>query len=301
MEKRRRARINQSLSELKSLLLDAIKSANPRQSKLEKADILEMTVRHLQDTRRQHRTAALVNDPQLMNKFLLGFEECVREVESYLKKEDSFKEDTLQRLLQHLVQRSEDLKTVEDDVSDTISPILPFSPHVQNQRPPYCHLLESHCHIENNSDTVAPSTGQRERLSGTSNSHEYCALGVTELRLVPKRLANGDFALVLPYRLASSVINCVGGSSRNGTILRLVRPGSESSTFHKDTSSTVSSPNKADCSTFGNSETSDFSSDESLVKSQEGQEVSLRLPADHYLEDVPRNPSSFIDNVWRPW
>ncbi|XP_076359353.1 transcription factor HES-1-like isoform X2 [Tachypleus tridentatus] len=133
MEKRRRARINQSLSELKSLLLDAIKSANPRQSKLEKADILEMTVRHLQDTRRQHRTAALVNDPQLMNKFLLGFEECVREVESYLKKEDSFKEDTLQRLLQHLVQRSEDLKTVEDDVIPPLN-TPPLVDHEKNMR-----------------------------------------------------------------------------------------------------------------------------------------------------------------------
>lgn len=50
MEKRRRARINQCLSELKSLVLQAYSSAPPNQqrtSKLEKADILEMTVQYV--------------------------------------------------------------------------------------------------------------------------------------------------------------------------------------------------------------------------------------------------------------
>nr|KAF6268139.1 hes family bHLH transcription factor 4 [Myotis myotis] len=84
MEKRRRARINESLAQLKTLLLDALRkevsrggarsrgrgaepeSGGPagcsrphrprpqsaRHSKLEKADILEMTVRHLRSLRR---------------------------------------------------------------------------------------------------------------------------------------------------------------------------------------------------------------------------------------------------------
>lgn len=48
MEKRRRARINQSLAVLKTLILDSAKSDNTKHSKLEKADILELTVRHFQ-------------------------------------------------------------------------------------------------------------------------------------------------------------------------------------------------------------------------------------------------------------
>uniref|UniRef100_A0A3B4BF63 BHLH domain-containing protein n=1 Tax=Periophthalmus magnuspinnatus TaxID=409849 RepID=A0A3B4BF63_9GOBI len=48
LEKRRRARINDSLSHLKSLILPLI-GKNARYSKLEKADILEMTVRFLRD------------------------------------------------------------------------------------------------------------------------------------------------------------------------------------------------------------------------------------------------------------
>lgn len=54
MEKKRRARINDSLETLKQILLES-KSANFREAKsgqrtakLEKADILEMTVRYLQ-------------------------------------------------------------------------------------------------------------------------------------------------------------------------------------------------------------------------------------------------------------
>ncbi|XP_067872859.1 transcription factor HES-2.1 [Heterodontus francisci] len=49
MEKRRRARINDSLNQLKTLILPLIGKDSPRYSKLEKADILEMTVRFLQN------------------------------------------------------------------------------------------------------------------------------------------------------------------------------------------------------------------------------------------------------------
>lgn len=59
MEKRRRARINQSLAILKALILESTKTTNgkppdvhqPKHAKLEKADILELTVRHFQKHR----------------------------------------------------------------------------------------------------------------------------------------------------------------------------------------------------------------------------------------------------------
>ncbi|XP_051964399.1 transcription factor HES-2.1 [Xyrauchen texanus] len=49
MEKRRRARINESLNNLKTLILPLVGKDASRYSKLEKADILEMTVRFLRD------------------------------------------------------------------------------------------------------------------------------------------------------------------------------------------------------------------------------------------------------------
>uniref|UniRef100_A0A8C3HS34 BHLH domain-containing protein n=1 Tax=Chrysemys picta bellii TaxID=8478 RepID=A0A8C3HS34_CHRPI len=49
MEKRRRARINESLNQLKTLILPLIGKDSSRYSKLEKADILEMTVQFLKE------------------------------------------------------------------------------------------------------------------------------------------------------------------------------------------------------------------------------------------------------------
>lgn len=64
MEKKRRARINDSLEALKQMLLESTtnipqtttKNSNNRPAKLEKADILEMTVRYLQDLHQRYGT-----------------------------------------------------------------------------------------------------------------------------------------------------------------------------------------------------------------------------------------------------
>ncbi|KAG5329965.1 HES4 factor, partial [Acromyrmex heyeri] len=71
MEKRRRARINQSLAALKALILDSARLENTKHSKLEKADILELTVRHLQ---RQRSLA----QPGL-SRYKAGYQDCSRE------------------------------------------------------------------------------------------------------------------------------------------------------------------------------------------------------------------------------
>ncbi|XP_030377693.1 uncharacterized protein LOC115626454 [Scaptodrosophila lebanonensis] len=84
MEKRRRARINQSLAILKALILESTKHQNAKNgdgqatkhTKLEKADILELTVRHFQ----RHRN---LDDPSV-NKYRAGYTDCAREVARYL-------------------------------------------------------------------------------------------------------------------------------------------------------------------------------------------------------------------------
>jgi hypothetical protein len=102
MEKRRRARINSSLNELKSLILDALNKDPSRHSKLEKADILEMTVRHLQNMQRQQMVLEMARDPGVVNKFRAGFTECATEVSRYVNKIDGVDGGTKQRLLNHL-------------------------------------------------------------------------------------------------------------------------------------------------------------------------------------------------------
>jgi len=110
MEKRRRARINACLNELKSLILEATNRDPSRHTKLEKADILEMTVRYLQSIQRQKVASAIATDPSVMNKFRAGFAECAKEVTNFLevaKREPSphvtiDKVDVLERTVRHL-------------------------------------------------------------------------------------------------------------------------------------------------------------------------------------------------------
>ncbi|XP_032117921.1 transcription factor HES-4 [Sapajus apella] len=102
MEKRRRARINESLAQLKTLILDALRKESSRHSKLEKADILEMTVKHLRSLRRVQVTAALSADPAVLGKYRAGFHECLAEVSRFLAGCEGVPADVRSRLLGHL-------------------------------------------------------------------------------------------------------------------------------------------------------------------------------------------------------
>ncbi|KYO40000.1 transcription factor HES-1 isoform X2 [Alligator mississippiensis] len=102
MEKRRRARINESLGQLKALILDALKKDSSRHSKLEKADILEMTVKHLRSLQRAQMTAALHTDPAVLGKYRAGFGECMSEVTRFLSTCEGVSSEVRTRLLGHL-------------------------------------------------------------------------------------------------------------------------------------------------------------------------------------------------------
>uniref|UniRef100_A0A2K6LEK5 Hes family bHLH transcription factor 4 n=1 Tax=Rhinopithecus bieti TaxID=61621 RepID=A0A2K6LEK5_RHIBE len=73
-----------------------------RHSKLEKADILEMTVRHLRSLRRVQVTAALSADPAVLGKYRAGFHECLAEVNRFLADCEGVPADVRSRLLGHL-------------------------------------------------------------------------------------------------------------------------------------------------------------------------------------------------------
>nr|XP_020474746.1 transcription factor HES-4-B-like isoform X2 [Monopterus albus] len=101
MEKRRRARINESLGQLKTLILDALKKDSSRHSKLEKADILEMTVKHLRNLQRV-QMSALSADATVLSKYRAGFNECMNEVTRFLSTSEGVNTEVRSRLLNHL-------------------------------------------------------------------------------------------------------------------------------------------------------------------------------------------------------
>ncbi|XP_030843275.1 transcription factor HES-4-like [Strongylocentrotus purpuratus] len=102
MEKRRRARINDSLLQLKSLVLDALNKNNPRHSKWRRLIYLEMTVRYLRSIHRQQLSEISVyykflfifnfagigshNEQANIAQYQTGYAECMREVSRYLKR-----------------------------------------------------------------------------------------------------------------------------------------------------------------------------------------------------------------------
>jgi hairy and enhancer of split, invertebrate len=80
LERQRRARINRCLDELKELVVAALQSEGENVSKLEKADILELTVRHLHQVQQEAPGAK----DDLESRFEAGFSKCASEACHFL-------------------------------------------------------------------------------------------------------------------------------------------------------------------------------------------------------------------------
>ncbi|KAK7869632.1 hypothetical protein R5R35_010002 [Gryllus longicercus] len=87
LERKRRARINRCLDELKELMVSALAAEGENVAKLEKADILELTVRHLHRLRRRRRLAA-TPEAAYADRFRAGFSQCAAEVSQFLSGAD---------------------------------------------------------------------------------------------------------------------------------------------------------------------------------------------------------------------
>ncbi|XP_008305152.1 transcription factor HES-5-like isoform X1 [Stegastes partitus] len=116
VEKLRRERINSSIEQLKSLLGPEFLKQQP-DSKLEKADILEMTVCFLRRLQQRHQAVNTTAVDQ-------GYSSCVQEVVNFLSKEE-MKTQSQRRLLNHFnkLQPSSDNSLTEADFSPLSSTV----------------------------------------------------------------------------------------------------------------------------------------------------------------------------------
>ncbi len=101
LERKRRARINKCLDELKDIMTVALQAQGENVSKLEKADILELTVKHLH--RLQRSQGLLPRNPlEEVQRFQAGYSTCAQEAASFLLQSPGVDVRVSQKLLQHL-------------------------------------------------------------------------------------------------------------------------------------------------------------------------------------------------------
>ncbi|GFY13915.1 protein deadpan [Trichonephila clavipes] len=195
MEKRRRARINQCLSELKTLILDALNKDPSRHSKLEKADILEMTVRHLQNIQRQQMAAAISTDSSVLNKFKAGFNECATEVTRYISRIEGVDPAMRQRLLSHLSNCLASMNTATHFQQQSQATNISFG----NSFPGMLQSLSVQIPAGISTVGIVPATRSSEDINNnTSPQMQSTGKILTGLSVIPSRLPNGNFAFLVP-------------------------------------------------------------------------------------------------------
>ncbi|MGH0170236.1 UNVERIFIED_CONTAM: hypothetical protein FKN15_058572, partial [Acipenser sinensis] len=136
MEKKRRARINECLQQLKHLLENYYNN-NIRKRKLEKADILELTVKHLRDLQNSQQGSTGNNGK--CTEYQGGFRNCLNGVSKYLLTSDNSSGSV--RLLNHLTNNVPDACGIPRSFSTLDSGA---APHVSAPRSASNFLQQQH-------------------------------------------------------------------------------------------------------------------------------------------------------------
>lgn len=198
LERKRRARINRCLDELKDLMVTALQSEGENVSKLEKADILELTVRHLHKLRRQERLAA--NPVIDADRFRAGFTHAANEVSRCLAQTPGVDITLGTSLMTHLGHRLNEMDKIQPlsihvGQQNTYTP--PSSPSASSVTSDTSSVagnirVTNISSLQNNSGYAFPLTPASSR-SGHSNSPSPQLLTVdcSNQTMIPQQSAMG--------------------------------------------------------------------------------------------------------------
>lgn len=112
-----------------------------RHSKLEKADILELTVKHLQTLQRQQLAAAIAADPAVLHRFRAGFGDCAVEVRRYLSRLASVPTGLRNRLGNHLNTCINGIERLHKPKE--YPPLIPDPLRLDDERPSAFHCVRA--------------------------------------------------------------------------------------------------------------------------------------------------------------
>ncbi|KAJ8270200.1 hypothetical protein GJAV_G00111500 [Gymnothorax javanicus] len=99
VEKKRRARINESLKELRALLTDT-----DVQSKMENAEVLEMTVKRVEQILQNRTKEADTLNREASERFSAGYIQCMHEVHTFVSNCPGIDATVAAELLNHLLE-----------------------------------------------------------------------------------------------------------------------------------------------------------------------------------------------------
>ncbi|GIY27277.1 BHLH domain-containing protein [Caerostris darwini] len=123
IEKRRRARINRSLSQLVEMVAKPSKVQENRTARFEKAYILEMTVEYVKKLRDQNIFPEKTSYDDYENSFQEGYRLCMAEIQNFFKKsldKKTSEELLMKSLLKYLCKR---LKAPSTNSEETVSDV----------------------------------------------------------------------------------------------------------------------------------------------------------------------------------
>merc|ERR1711953_1256220 len=154
LERKRRARINKCLDDLKDLMVFALQSEGESITKLEKADVLELTVRHLQKLKRQQQLQA---NPSLdMDRYRAGYTACAAEVSRFMASVPGVNVVMGTRLMGHLGSSISGMETTTQTQQQQM-PIAPTSSnHHFRSAAPMSPSSSSDCGYNSGRDSNSP-------------------------------------------------------------------------------------------------------------------------------------------------
>merc|ERR1711881_572723 len=162
LERKRRARINACLDELRDIMVFALQTEGESISKLEKADVLELTVKHLRKLKRQQMLA--LNPALDMDRFHAGYTTCATEVSRTLAS-TGVDISIGSRLMSHLGHK---LNTIE------ASHLSPLTVRVPEPRPAKFVRMSSPSPSDQGYESGRDSTpSPRNTTSPISASHQH--------------------------------------------------------------------------------------------------------------------------------
>ena len=148
LERKRRARINKCLDELKDIMVSALQAEGESITKLEKADILELTVKHLHKLKRQD-ALGLTPQATYAGRFKAGYAHCAQEVSKFMTNASGLDVHVSTKLLSHLNSCIQALETMTPSVISVTPPPQPsYPPHLGI--PPPIGNNQSYFQLEDN-------------------------------------------------------------------------------------------------------------------------------------------------------